>query len=75
MIRRETAGRHDAVHVRMADQGLSPRVEDAEETDLGAEMARIGGDLEQRRRARLKEPACTDARHSDDTAAAARAAA
>ena len=56
VIGREAAGRHDAVHVRMADQGLSPGVEDAQHADLGAEMSRIGGDLAERRRARLKEP-------------------
>ena len=56
MIRREAACWHDAVDVRMADQGLPPRVEDAEHADLRAEMARVGGDLTERRRARLKEP-------------------
>ncbi len=44
------------MHVRMADQGLPPRVEDAQHADLRAEMARVGGDLAERRRARLKEP-------------------
>src|SRR5215207_4975935 len=42
--------------VRVADQGLPPRVEDAQDADLGAEMTGIGGDLTERRRARLKEP-------------------
>ena len=56
VIGREPAGRHDAVDVRMADQGLPPRVEDAEDADLRAEMARVGGDLTERRRARLEEP-------------------
>ena len=56
MIGREPAGRHDAVHVRMADQGLPPRVEDAQHADLRAEMPRIGRDLAERRRARLEEP-------------------
>ena len=56
MIGGQSAGRHDAVHVRMADQGLPPRVEDAEDADLCAEMSRIGGDLAERGGARLKEP-------------------
>ena len=56
VIRRQAAGRDDAVHVRMADEGLSPRVEDAQDPDLRAEMPRVGGDLEQRGRARLEEP-------------------
>ena len=56
MIGREAARRHDAVHVRMADQGLPPRVEDAQHANLRAEVARVGGDLAERRRARLEEP-------------------
>ena len=56
MIGRQTTGRHDAMHVRMADQGLAPRVEDAQHADLRAEMPRVGGDLAERRRARLEEP-------------------
>src|SRR5713101_2912449 len=57
MIGRQAAGWHDVVHVRMADQRLAPRVEDAHAPDLGAQMARVGGDLAQRGRARLEEPA------------------
>ena len=56
MIGREAARRHDAVHVRMADQGLSPGVKDAQDADLRPEMPRIGGDLAERGRARLEEP-------------------
>ena len=56
MIRGQAAGRHDAVDVRMADQGLSPGVENAQHADLRAEMSRIGGDLAERGGARLKEP-------------------
>ena len=52
----KAAGRHDAVHVRMADQGLPPGVEDAQDADLGAEVARVGGDLAERRRTGLEEP-------------------
>ena len=65
MIRREPAGRHDAVDVRMADQGLPPRVEDAQDADLRAEMARIGRDLAQRRRTGAGRARCTGARHCD----------
>ena len=56
VVGREAPGRHDAMHVRMTDQGLPPRVEDAEHTDLGPEMTGIGGDLTERRRPRLEEP-------------------
>ena len=56
MIRREATRGHDAVDVRMADQRLPPRVEDAQHADLRAEMARVGGDLAERGRARLEEP-------------------
>jgi hypothetical protein len=44
------------VHVRVPDESLSPRVENAQEPDLGAEMLRVGGDLEQGGRAQLKQP-------------------
>jgi hypothetical protein len=57
MIRRQAAGRHDTVHMGMADEGLAPCVEDAEATDLRPQMTRVGGDLAQRGRARLEEPA------------------
>src|SRR4051812_45139381 len=56
MIEGQATGRDHAMHVRMTDQGLPPRVEDAEDADRGAKMSRIGGDLTERRRARLKEP-------------------
>ena len=75
MIGRQTAGRHDAVHVRMADQGLSPRVENAEHADLRAEMPRVGGDFAQRGRARLEEPGVQTRRDSDSRAAGAHAGA
>jgi hypothetical protein len=35
----------------MTDQRLPPRVEDAQDPDLGPEMAWVGGDVAQRRRA------------------------
>src|SRR5688572_1539523 len=44
------------MHVRMPDERLPPRMEDAEHADLGTEMARIRGDLPERRRAGLEEP-------------------
>jgi hypothetical protein len=44
------------MHVRMADQGLPPRVEDAQHADRCAEVARVGRDVTERRRTRLKEP-------------------
>jgi hypothetical protein len=60
MIGREPTCRHDTRHVRVADQGLSPRVENAQHADLGAEVTRVGGDLTQRGGTRLKEP-CVEA--------------
>ena len=53
---REPAGRHDAVHMRMAHEGLSPGVQDGQSADLRAEMARVRRDLAQRRCARLEKP-------------------
>ena len=51
----ETARGHDAVHVRMRQQRLAPRVEDAEKAECGAEVLRRPGDLEERRCARVEE--------------------
>ena len=56
VIGRQTTGGGDTVDVRMADQGLSPRVEDAQYADLRTEMARVGCDLAERRCARVEEP-------------------
>ena len=47
-VRGEAPGRHDAMHVGMADEGLPPRVEDAEEADPGTEMPGGRGHLEER---------------------------
>lgn len=55
VIAREAARRYDAVDVRMPDEGLPPRVENAEEADRGAEVFRVGGDLEERGGARAKQ--------------------
>ena len=56
VIEGESARRHDAVDVGMTDQRLAPGVEDAEHANLGTEMAGVGGDLTERRRAGLEEP-------------------
>ena len=60
-VARETARGHDAVHVRMMQQRLAPRVEDAEKAECGAEVLRRAGDLEERRRTRLEEQVVDDA--------------
>ncbi len=46
MIGRETPRRDHTVDVRMVEQILAPGVQHAEEADLGAEVFRIGGDLQ-----------------------------
>ena len=46
MIRRQSAAGNDAVDVRMRSEGLSPGVQDGQEAKLGAEMLRIGSDIE-----------------------------
>ena len=43
-VRREAAAGDDAMEMRMMDQRLSPRVQDGEEADRGAQVRRIGGD-------------------------------
>ena len=43
----ESAGRDHTVDMRMMLQFLVPGVEDAEETDLGAQMPRMARDFEQ----------------------------
>ena len=40
----------------MADEGLPPRVQDAQHADLRAKMPRVRRDLAERCRARLEEP-------------------
>jgi hypothetical protein len=54
-IGRESADRDDAVHVRMVQQILTPRVEHAQKPNRRAEMVRVSGDLEERCRARPKQ--------------------
>jgi hypothetical protein len=48
VIRGETAGWNHAVNMRVKLQGLTPRVEHAQETNLGTQMLGIGGDFQQR---------------------------
>ena len=40
-IRRETAGRHEAMHMRVSGELLAPCMQDAEEADLCAEVSGI----------------------------------
>ena len=47
LVGRQSAARDDAVQVRMVVQGLPPGVQHRHRADLGAEMARIGGDVAQ----------------------------
>ena len=47
MVRSQSAGGQDAMYMRVEQQSLIPTVQDAEEADLGSEMARIASDLEQ----------------------------
>jgi hypothetical protein len=44
VIGRQTTSGYDAVDVRMANQDLPPRVEDAQNPDLRTEMSRVGRD-------------------------------
>ena len=39
---------NDAMDMRMEQHVLSPRVQDAEETDIGAKMFRVSRDLDKR---------------------------
>jgi hypothetical protein len=41
----ETAGGNDAVEMRMQSQVLSPRMQNAEEADLGSEVLGVAGNL------------------------------
>ena len=47
-IERQSAGGHDAMHVRVVFEFLIPGVEHTEEADLGAEMFGIASDCEER---------------------------
>ena len=47
MIEGESTGGNETVQVRMMAQVLAPGMEHGEHADAGAEMAGIGGDLQQ----------------------------
>src|SRR3974377_1964329 len=47
VIGRETAGRHDTVHMGMSGELLTPRMQDTEEADLCAEVSGIASDFEE----------------------------
>jgi hypothetical protein len=49
-IGRQSAGRHDTVHVRMMLEALPPRMEDHETANRRAQAFRVGRDLQRRRR-------------------------
>ena len=59
-IGREPADGDHTMHVGMVEQILAPRVEHAEKSDRCAEMFRVSGDFEQRRRARAKQQVVDD---------------
>ena len=48
LVGRDAAAGHDAVQVRMMVQRLSPGVQHGDRADLGAKVARVGGDVVQR---------------------------
>src|ERR1700733_12101521 len=60
VIGRETAGGDHAMDMRVMLEGLSPGVEHTQETDLGAEMLGIGGNLHQGRVAGAKQEIVDD---------------
>ena len=47
MVWRQSAGGNDAVNVIVAEQVLTPGMEDGEESDLGAEVFWIGSHFQQ----------------------------
>ena len=70
MIGRESASRHDVVNMGMLLQGLSPGVQDAEESDLRAKTALwIGSHFQQGRGTGIEQeseqdfPVLPDQRH------------
>jgi hypothetical protein len=48
MVKRQSAARYDAVDVWVALQSLTPRMQNAEESDLRTEARGIGRDFQQR---------------------------
>ena len=59
-VRGETASGNHAVDMRMMLEILAPRVEHTQKPEPRAEMRRIRGDLQQRRRTRLKQQVVDD---------------
>src|SRR5512143_2685709 len=57
MIKRQSTTRYDTVDMRVPLQGLSPRMQNAEEADLRTEASRIGRDFQQRTRAGFEQQA------------------
>ena len=43
-LERRAAARHDAMDVRMMEQGLAPGMQHGDHAELGAEVAGVGGD-------------------------------
>ena len=48
MVRRQTTSGDHAMHMRVVQQILAPRVEHTQKTDLRSEMFGVGGNLQQR---------------------------
>ena len=57
LVRRDPSSRYDAMYVGVMQEVLPPGVQNAEESDGGAEMFGIGGDLQQGVRAGLQQQA------------------
>jgi len=55
VIGRDTASRNDTVNVRMQKKILSPRMQDADNADLSAQMFRVRSYFQQRRGNRIEE--------------------
>ena len=59
-VRRQAAARHDAVHMRVMEQVLSPGVQHGDHAGLGAEVLGIGGDGAHRLGRRLEQDVVDD---------------
>ena len=60
MVRRQSSAGHDAVDVGVPLQSLAPRMQDAEEADIGAETGWIGCNFQQRSSTGLEQQAEQD---------------
>jgi hypothetical protein len=60
VVGRQTAARDHAMDVRMSEQVLSPCVQNAEETDFGAQVLGVSGNLQQRLSASPKQQVIND---------------